>query len=41
MGGFGAALRLDGLLSGGRYVEWGRVRRVEPGRVVISGTVEQ
>jgi hypothetical protein len=72
VGGFGAGLRLDGLLVGrravgvrlgygrgkmkgplpvrllagwllsdGRYVEWGRIRTIEPGRVVISGTVEQ
>jgi hypothetical protein len=72
VGGFGAGLRLDGLLvgrrgvgvrlgygrgtmkgplpvrllagwllAGGRYVEWGRIRTVGPGRVVISGTVEQ
>ena len=71
MGGFGAALRLDGLIVGrravgarlgyergkmqgplpvklvagwlhhdGRYVEWGRVRAIEPNRIVISGTVE-
>ena len=71
VGGFGAALRVDGLIVGrravgarlgfergrmrgplpvrllagwlladGRYVEWGRIRTVEPGRVVISGTVE-
>jgi hypothetical protein len=71
VGGFGAALRLDGLLVGrravgarlgyarrnmkgplpvklvtgwlshdGRYVEWGRIRTIEPDRIVISGTVE-
>ena len=71
VGGFGAALRLDGLIVGrravgarlgyergkmkgplpvrlvagwlhhdGRYVEWGRVRAIEPNRIVISGTVE-
>jgi hypothetical protein len=70
-GGFGAGLRLDGLVVGrravgarlgydrgrmkgplpvkllagwlrhdGRYVEWGRVRSIEPDRIVISGTVE-
>jgi uncharacterized protein YrrD len=71
VGGFGASLRVDGLIVGrravgarlgyerrrmkgplpvrllagwlhhdGRYVEWGRVRSIEPDRVVISGTVE-
>ena len=71
VGGFGAALRLDGLLVGrravgarlgydrrdmggpllvkllagrlfhdGRYVEWGRIRTIEPDRILISGTVE-
>jgi hypothetical protein len=71
LGGFGAGLRVDGLLVGrralgarlgydrgkmkgplpvklvtgrlfhdGRYVEWGRVRTIEPNRIVISGTVE-
>jgi len=25
------------LHRGGRYVEWGRVRSVEPGRILISG----
>ena len=24
----------------GRYVQWGRVRSIEPDRIVISGTVE-
>ena len=72
LGGFGAALRLDGLVVGrravgarlgyergrmrgplpvrllagwlrhdGRYVEWGRVRTIDPDRIVISGTVEE
>src|SRR5213592_4741823 len=71
MGGFGAGLRLDGLIVGrravgarlgydrgrmkgplpvkllagwlrhdGRYVQWERIRSIEPDRIVISGTVE-
>ena len=28
------------LFHDGRYVEWGRVRTIEPNRIVISGTVE-
>ena len=72
VGGFGAALRLDGLVVGrraigtrlgfergntmkgplpvrllagwlhhdGRYVEWRRIRSIEPNLVRISGTVE-
>ena len=71
VGGFGAGLRLDGLVVGrravgsrlgyergkmrgplpvrllagwlhqdGRYVEWGRIRTIEPDRILISGTVE-
>jgi hypothetical protein len=67
-GGFGASLRLDGLIVGrravgarlgyerrrmkgplpvrllfgrrhhdGRYVEWERIERIEPGRILISG----
>ena len=70
-GGFGAGLRLDGLIVGrravgarlgydrgrmkgplpvkllagwlrhdGRYVQWERIRSIEPDRIVISGTVE-
>jgi hypothetical protein len=70
-GGFGAGLRLDGLVVGrravgarlgydrgrmkgplpvkllagwlrhdGRYVQWERIRSIEPDRIVISGTVE-
>ncbi len=69
-GGFGASLRLDGLIVGrravgarlgyerrrmkgpllvrllfgwlqhdGRYVEWERIERIEPNRILISGTV--
>jgi hypothetical protein len=72
VGGFGAALRLDGLVVGrravgarlgyergrmrgplpvrllagwlrhdGRYVEWGRIRTIDPDRIGISGTVEE
>jgi uncharacterized protein YrrD len=68
--GFGAALRLDGLLVGGRavgarlgyergkmkgplpvklltgwlhhdgrYVEWNRIRSIEPDRILISGSI--
>ena len=68
IGGFGASLRLDGLIVGrravgarlgserrrmkgplpvrllfgwlhhdGRYVEWERIERIEPGRILISG----
>ena len=71
VGGFGAGLRVDGLVVGrravgarlgfergrmrgplpvrllagwlrhdGRYVEWGRIRTIDPGRIGISGTVE-
>ena len=71
VGGFGASLRVAGLIVGargigarlgyqrrhvkgpwlvrvlagwlfhdGRYVEWGRVRAIEPNRILISGTVE-
>jgi hypothetical protein len=72
VGGFGAALRLDGLVVGrravgarlgferggtmkgplpvrllagwlrhdSRYVEWPRIRSIEPDRILISGTVE-
>ena len=71
IGGFGAGLRLDGLITGGRalgvrfgyarsvmkgpllvkfiferllrdgrYVDWSRVTDVEPGRISISGSVE-
>jgi uncharacterized protein YrrD len=71
VGGFGAGLRLDGLVVGrravgarlgydrgrmkgplpvkllagwlrhdGRYVQWERIRSIEPDRIVISGTVE-
>jgi uncharacterized protein YrrD len=70
VGGFGAALRLDGLLVGGRavgarlgyergkmkgplpvklltgwlhhdgrYVEWNRIRSIEPDRILISGSI--
>jgi hypothetical protein len=70
VGGFGASLRVDGLIVGrrgigarlgyerrkmrgpllvklvagwlyhdGRYVDWERVRLVEPDRIVISGSV--
>ena len=71
VGGFGASLRLDGLIVGrralgarlgyerrkmkgplpvrllfgwlhhdGRYVEWERIERIEPGRILISGSVK-
>ncbi len=71
VGGFGAALRLDGLIVSrrgigarlgyeqgrmrgplpvrllarwlhhdGRYVDWGRIRAIQPNQVLISGTVE-
>jgi hypothetical protein len=65
LGGFGAGLRLDGLLvgrrgvgvrlgygrgamkgplpvrllAGGRYVEWGQIRTVQPDRIRISGSI--
>jgi hypothetical protein len=28
------------LFHDGRYVEWERIRTIEPGRILISGTVE-
>jgi hypothetical protein len=28
------------LFHDGRYVEWGRIRTIEPDRILISGTVE-
>jgi hypothetical protein len=28
------------LHHGGRYVEWGRIRAIEPDPILISGTVE-
>ena len=71
VGGFGAALRVDGLIVGrravgarlgfergrmrgplpvkllagwlhhdGRYVEWARIERIEPGRILISGAAD-
>jgi hypothetical protein len=70
IGGFGASLRLDGLIAGrravgarlgygrrrmkgplpvrllfgwlhhdGHYVEWARIERIEPGQILISGSV--
>jgi hypothetical protein len=70
IGGFGASLRLDGLIVGrravgarlgyerrrmkgplpvrllfgwlhhdGRYVEWERIERIEPDRILITGSV--